>query len=71
MSLRDSVKMRHTIPPHRFSDCRPARGLSNLPALPWRAPKPIRRKTPTAHLGFEAKLWLAADKLRNNMDATE
>ena len=31
-------------------------------------------KTPkdsTAHLGFEAKLWLAADKLRNNMDAAE
>ena len=25
----------------------------------------------TAHIGFEAKLWLAADKLRNNMDAAE
>ena len=25
----------------------------------------------TAHLGFEAKLWLTADKLRNNMDAAE
>ncbi len=25
----------------------------------------------TAALGFEAKLWLAADKLRNNMDAAE
>ncbi len=25
----------------------------------------------TANLGFEAKLWLAADKLRSNMDATE
>lgn len=25
----------------------------------------------SAHLGFEAKLWLAADKLRNNMDAAE
>lgn len=23
----------------------------------------------TANLGFEAKLWLTADKLRNNMDA--
>jgi len=37
---------------------------------------PAKRKsaTPkdsTAHLGFEAKLWLAADKLRNNMDAAE
>jgi len=25
----------------------------------------------TANLGFEAKLWLAADKLRSNMDAPE
>jgi hypothetical protein len=32
--------------PQRFSDCRPARELPTLPALPWRAPKPIRRKTP-------------------------
>lgn len=27
--------------------------------------------TSAANLGFEAKLWLAADKLRNNMDAAE
>ena len=37
---------------------------------------PAKRKTAspkdsTANLGFEAKLWLAADKLRNNMDAAE
>jgi type I restriction enzyme M protein len=36
---------------------------------------PARRKAPnndtTANLGFEAKLWLTADKLRNNMDAAE
>lgn len=37
---------------------------------------PARKKTSspkdsTAQLGFEAKLWLAADKLRNNMDAAE
>jgi type I restriction enzyme M protein len=36
---------------------------------------PAKRKAPTkdstANLGFEAKLWLAADKLRNNMDAAE
>ncbi len=36
---------------------------------------PPRRKASakdsTANLGFEAKLWLAADKLRNNMDAAE
>ena len=25
----------------------------------------------SANLGFEQKLWLAADKLRNNMDAAE
>ena len=28
-------------------------------------------KSTTAALGFEAKLWLTADKLRNNMDAAE
>jgi len=37
---------------------------------------PARRKSTspkdsTANLGFEAKLWLTADKLRNNMDAAE
>ncbi len=38
-------------------------------------PRPPKAKTAakdsTANLGFEAKLWLAADKLRNNMDAAE
>jgi len=29
------------------------------------------RKDATANLGFEAKLWAAADALRNNMDAAE
>src|SRR5688572_11083274 len=28
-------------------------------------------KDSSASLGFEAKLWLAADKLRSNMDAAE
>ena len=28
-------------------------------------------ETSTANLGFEQKLWLTADKLRNNMDAAE
>jgi type I restriction enzyme M protein len=40
-----------------------------------RPPKPTSSKSTrgdsTANLGFEAKLWLAADKLRNNMDAAE
>ncbi len=36
-----------------------ARGKSNGP------------RNGSANLGFEAKLWLAADKLRNNMDAAE
>ena len=35
------------------------------------ANKPIKEAHSTANLGFEAKLWLAADKLRNNMDAAE
>ena len=32
---------------------------------------PAPSKDSTANLGFEAKLWLTADKLRNNMDAAE
>ena len=39
---------------------------SVMPRSPQKAPKDS-----TANLGFEAKLWLAADKLRNNMDAAE
>jgi len=30
-----------------------------------------RKQASTATIGFEAKLWLTADKLRNNMDAAE
>ena len=33
--------------------------------------KSTSTKDPSATIGFEAKLWLAADKLRNNMDAAE
>lgn len=33
--------------------------------------KKSAKKDQSANLGFEAKLWLAADKLRNNMDAAE
>lgn len=36
-----------------------------------RAAKKGSAKTNGANLGFEATLWLAADKLRNNMDAAE
>jgi len=33
---------------------------------------PKRANTAKNHsIGFEAKLWLTADKLRNNMDAAE
>ncbi len=35
------------------------------------AKAPTKKTDSTAHLGFEAKLWLTADKLRNNMDAAE
>jgi type I restriction enzyme M protein len=35
------------------------------------AKKATKTDASTANLGFEAKLWLAADKLRNNMDAAE
>lgn len=30
-----------------------------------------KKSDSSANIGFEAKLWLAADKLRNNMDAAE
>jgi len=33
--------------------------------------KPKSANASSATIGFEAKLWLAADKLRNNMDAAE
>ena len=35
------------------------------------AKTPSKKTDSTANLGFEAKLWLTADKLRNNMDAAE
>lgn len=37
------------------------------------ARSPVSNRTPgsIANLGLEAKLWLAADKLRSNMDAAE
>lgn len=30
-----------------------------------------KKETTAANLGFEATLWAAADKLRNNMDAAK
>ena len=33
--------------------------------------KQFKKSNDTANLGFEQKLWLAADKLRGNMDAAE
>lgn len=33
--------------------------------------KSIQKSESSATIGFEAKLWLTADKLRNNMDAAE
>ena len=39
--------------------------------MPKRSSAPKKAKESAANLGFEAKLWLAADKLRNNMDAAE
>jgi type I restriction enzyme M protein len=43
-------------------------------AAPAKAPRKAKASSAgngTANLGFEAKLWLTADKLRNNMDAAE
>src|SRR4029453_3237367 len=33
--------------------------------------RPAAKTTNSANIGFEAKLWLAADKLRSNMGAAE
>jgi type I restriction enzyme M protein len=33
--------------------------------------RPVAKSSNSANIGFEAKLWLAADKLRSNMDAAE
>jgi type I restriction enzyme M protein len=46
----------------------PTRERQASPAKPRSAGK---ANASAANLGFEAKLWLAADKLRNNMDAAE
>lgn len=35
------------------------------------AKKAAKKESSSATIGFEAKLWLTADKLRNNMDAAE
>ena len=35
------------------------------------AKKAAKKESTAANIGFEAKLWLAADKLRSNMDAAE
>ena len=48
----------------------PTAGLTNPMAARSKSPS-NGTNTSTANLGFEAKLWLAADKLRNNMDAAE
>jgi hypothetical protein len=34
-------------------------------------PRSAGKTNNSANIGFEAKLWLAADKLRSNMDAAE
>ena len=53
-------------------------GAESVPNGAAKAAAPVgngRKSKPagggTANLGFEAKLWLTADKLRNNMDAAE
>jgi hypothetical protein len=39
--------------------------------VPKPAKSPAKKSDSSANIGFEAKLWLEADKLRNNLDAAE
>ncbi len=65
----------------RLSECRspwkpprkPRRAGFKPRDLRWKLlmARPKKSESSGANLGFEAKLWLAADKLRNNMDAAE
>ena len=48
-----------------------AKPASEPQAAPAKARSAGKANTSAANLGFEAKLWLTADKLRNNMDAAE
>ncbi len=57
-----------TLPlPFKTSTRSLSKPVSQVPAKT----KSIAKDTSTATIGFEAKLWLAADKLRNNMDAAK
>ena len=61
---------------YRAQKCRhPVRGPLASPLKELMAKKTAKNKKTntdtTANLGFEAKLWAAADALRNNMDAAE
>lgn len=53
----------------------PSASPKEAPAVVKPAKQPTAKRSSSADtggdLGFEAKLWLAADKLRNNMDAAE
>src|ERR1700736_1215171 len=57
-----------------FSAKRASLGQSFQLAVPSQMARAKSNKVSTnnsANIGFEAKLWLAADKLRSNMDAAE
>ncbi len=53
------------------SDSHPAEPPSSQPAKAPRRSRPTQPKNGGGDLGFEKTLFLAADKLRNNMDAAE
>ena len=62
LNSSQTVPILHLSAPRFLSD-----SSSQVPAKT----KTSSLKDSTATIGFEAKLWLAADKLRNNMDAAE
>jgi type I restriction enzyme M protein len=71
MSIRESARSSRCL---QWPSVRIASRLAggSLGKIMARAKSPAQKNgNGTANLGFEAKLWLAADKLRNNMDAAE
>ena len=70
-SVRRVVLTAEAVPAEPQPAAKPERERKAAPAAPAKAKSAGKANASAANLGFEAKLWLTADKLRNNMDAAE